>query len=84
MQVVHRDETYRCFNARGVGAGLGPILLRYIIGQKPASLRRAIGLAYFIIGVFYVCLSVSPTLPVAALCVLAGFLEDVPVGARLK
>ena len=58
------------YGARGIGAALGPILLRYILGQKPSTLRRAIGPAYFIIGVFYAALSVAPGLPTAAVCVL--------------
>jgi MFS family permease len=58
------------YGARGVGAALGPIALRWILGQQPAGLRRSIGPAYFIVGVFYVALAFAPTLPVAAVCVL--------------
>jgi MFS family permease len=58
------------YGARGIGAALGPILLRYILGQKPAALRRAIGPAYFVIGVFYAALSGAPGLLTAAVCVL--------------
>lgn len=60
------------YGARGVGAGLGPIALRWILGQKPRTLRRAIGPAYFMVAVFYVALSVAPTLPLAALAVLGA------------
>ena len=58
------------YGARGIGAALGPILLRWILGQKPATLRRAIGPAYFMIGAFYIALSAAPALSVAAACVL--------------
>jgi MFS family permease len=58
------------YGARGIGAGLGPIALRWILGQQPATLRRSIGPAYFVVGVFYVALAAAPTLPIAALCVL--------------
>jgi MFS family permease len=58
------------FGARGIGAALGPIMLRWILGQKPAALRRAIGPAYFIVGIFYAALAGAPILPLAALCVL--------------
>jgi MFS family permease len=58
------------YAARGVGAGLGPIALRWIIGQQPRRLRHAIGPAYFMVGAFYIALSWAPTLWVAALCVL--------------
>ena len=58
------------YGARGVGAGLGPITLRWILGQDRARLRRAIGPAFFMVGVFYVALAAAPTLSIAALCVL--------------
>jgi MFS family permease len=58
------------YGARGLGAALGPIMLRWILGQKPAALRRTIGPAYFMIGVFYAALAGAPVLPLAALCVL--------------
>ena len=58
------------YGARGVGAGLGPIALRWILGQQPRRLRRSIGPAYFMVGVFYIALAGAPTLWIAALCVL--------------
>ena len=60
------------YGARGIGAGLGPIALRWILGQKPATLRRTIGPAYFIVGGFYVLLAGAPTLPIAAFCVMCA------------
>ena len=60
------------YAARGVGAGLGPIALRWIIGHHPERLRRAIGPAYFMVGVFYVALAWAPALWIAALCVMAA------------
>ena len=58
------------YGARGIGAGLGPIVLRSILGQTPRTLRRVIGPAYFVVAVFYVALSLAPTLPLAAMSVL--------------
>jgi hypothetical protein len=58
------------FGARGLGAAAGPVTLRWILGQSPRTLRRAIGPAYFMIAVFYGLLSMAPTLPIAAICVL--------------
>jgi hypothetical protein len=58
------------YGARGIGAALGPIALRWILGQQPKSLRRAIGPAYFMVGVFYLMLAWAPTLPLAAVAVL--------------
>lgn len=58
------------YAARGVGAGLGPVALRWILGQEPRTLRRAIGPAYLVVAVFYVGLAASPTLLLASLSVL--------------
>jgi MFS family permease len=60
------------YGARGVGAGLGPIALRWILGHEPRRLRRTIGPAFFMVGVFYIALSAAPNLWVAALCVLCA------------
>lgn len=58
------------YGARGIGAGLGPIMLRWILGQQPRHLRRTIGPAYFLVGAFYMALAAAPTLPLAAMAVL--------------
>ena len=58
------------YGARGVGAGLGPIALRWILGAEPRTLRRSIGPAYLVVAVFYVALAASPTLALAAASVL--------------
>lgn len=58
------------YGARGLGAGLGPIALRWILGQDPKRLRQSIGPAFFMIGIFYAALAGAPTLPLAAVCVL--------------
>jgi MFS family permease len=60
------------YAARGVGASLGPIALRWVLGQQPQRLRRSIGPAYFMVGVFYIALAWAPTLWIAALCVLGA------------
>jgi hypothetical protein len=58
------------YGARGIGSGLGPMALRWMLGQTPRTMRRAIGPAYFVVGGFYVALAAAGTLPVAAVCVL--------------
>jgi hypothetical protein len=58
------------YGARGIGAALGPISLRWLVGQRPVALRRTIGPAYFVVGAFYVALAGAPNLAVAAACVL--------------
>jgi MFS family permease len=58
------------YGARGIGAGLGPIAVRWILGQQPATLRRSIGPAYFVVAIAYIALSWAPTLALAATCVM--------------
>jgi MFS family permease len=58
------------YGARGIGAALGPIMLRWILGQQPKALRMTIGPAYFMVGVFYLMLAWAPTLWLAAIAVL--------------
>jgi len=58
------------YGARGLGAGLGPIALRWILGQQPRRLRRTIGPAFFMVGAFYMALAGASTLPLAATCVV--------------
>ncbi len=58
------------YGARGIGAGLGPMALRWMLGQTPTTMRRSIGPAYFMVGGFYVALAFAGTLPAAAACVL--------------
>jgi hypothetical protein len=58
------------YGARGIGAGLGPMALRWMLGQTPTTMRRSIGPAYFVVGGFYVALAAAGTLPAAAACVL--------------
>ena len=60
------------YGARGVGAGIGPIALRWILGHDAKSLRRTIGPSFFMVGAFYVALAAAPSLAVAALCVLCA------------
>jgi hypothetical protein len=58
------------YGARGVGAGIGPIALRWMFGQDARTLRRVIGPAFFMVGAFYAALAGAPTLVVAAIAVL--------------
>jgi MFS family permease len=60
------------YGARGIGAALGPIALRWILGQHPATLRRTIAPAFFVIGAFYMALAGAPTLFLAAFCILCA------------
>jgi MFS family permease len=60
------------YGARGLGAGLGPITLRWVLGQQPRRLRHTIGPAFFTVGIFYIALAAAPSLAVAAVCVLCA------------
>lgn len=60
------------YGARGIGAALGPIALRWMLGQEPKTLRRTIGPAFFVVGLFYIALAGAPSLPIAAICVLSA------------
>jgi predicted MFS family arabinose efflux permease len=60
------------YGARGIGSGLGPIALRWFLGQDKTTLRRSIGPAYFAVGACYLALAGARSLPLAALAVLGA------------
>lgn len=60
------------YAARGVGAGIGPIVARHWGGDSERFLRRAIGPSFLLTTVGYVILSASPNLWIALLGVLIG------------
>jgi MFS family permease len=60
------------YAARGVGAGIGPIMARAWLGQRPDEMRRAIAPSYFLVSVFYLMLSWSPTIGLASAAVVGA------------
>lgn len=60
------------YAARGIGAGIGPILARAWLGQQPDEMRRAIAPSYFLVSVFYLMLSWSPTILLASAAVIGA------------
>jgi MFS family permease len=60
------------YAARGVGAGIGPILARAWLGQQPDEMRRAIAPSYFLVSVFYLMLSWSPNILFAGAAVVGA------------
>jgi MFS family permease len=58
------------YAARGVGAGIGPLIARRFGGDGERFLRRAIGPSFFFTALGYVIVSGSPSLPVAVLGVM--------------
>ena len=62
------------FAARGLGALLGPFLVRSIVGVSERGLIGGIAASFGIFGVSYALLPLAPILPLAALAVFAGHL----------
>jgi len=60
------------YAARGLGAGIGPILARAWLGQQPDQMRRAIVPSYLLVMCFYLMLGWSTTLAVASLAVVGA------------
>ena len=62
------------FAARGLGALLGPFLVRSIVGVSERGLIAGIAASFGIFAVSYALLPLAPILPLAALAVFAGHL----------
>ena len=60
------------YAARGVGAGIGPILARAWLGQRPEEMRRAIAPSFFLVSAFYLMLSWSPTIGLASAALIGA------------
>jgi MFS family permease len=60
------------YAARGVGAGIGPILARAWLGQRPEQMRRAIVPSYLLVAVFYLMLSWAPDIGWASLAIVGA------------
>jgi predicted MFS family arabinose efflux permease len=58
------------YAARGLGAGIGPIVAQRFGGSTNTFLRRMIGPAFVMTGLGYIGFSAAPSLWIAALCVL--------------
>ena len=60
------------YSARGVGAGIGPLLGDHFTEGREARMWKVISAGFFVIGVSYVALSRAPNIVLAALCVLCA------------
>jgi MFS family permease len=60
------------YTARGIGTALGPVLTRRIAGHDPTKMRHALGPAFVVGGAFYLLISVSPNIWLAALATLCA------------
>ncbi|HSP92209.1 MAG TPA: MFS transporter [Vicinamibacterales bacterium] len=60
------------YAARGIGAGIGPIMARAWLGQQPDEMRRAIAPSYVLVALFYLMLSWAPNIYVAGAAVIGA------------
>jgi MFS family permease len=60
------------YAARGIGAGIGPIMARAWLGQQPDEMRRAIAPSYVLVALFYLMLSWSTTIGFASVALIGA------------
>jgi len=60
------------YAARGIGAGIGPIMARAWLGQQPDEMRRAIAPSYVLVALFYLMLSWASNIYVAGAAVIGA------------
>jgi MFS family permease len=58
------------YAARGIGAGLGPVVARRIAGEKRRALRNYIATGFFLAGLFYMAFGHANTFILAALALM--------------
>lgn len=58
------------YAARGIGTAIGPIAARRLAGESPLTMQKAIGIGFFIGGIFYIAFGATSSFPLA-LVVLA-------------
>lgn len=58
------------YAARGVGAGIGPLVIQRFGDDSPAFLRRMLGPSFLITALGYMLAAFAPNLPLAALAVM--------------
>jgi MFS family permease len=60
------------YSMRGLGAAVGPLIAWRLFGEGVVAMRYAIGSAFFISSVAYLCFSHASLITVAAVCVFVG------------
>jgi predicted MFS family arabinose efflux permease len=60
------------YAARGVGAGIGPLIGDRLTGGLQRRMWQSITISFFAIAAAYIALSQAPSLPAALLCILVG------------
>ena len=64
------------FMARGLGALIGPLLARRLVGEEPQRMVGVIGAAFLLTGKFYVLFAVTPNLAWAALALFVATMSS--------
>ena len=60
------------YAARGIGAGGGALLTKWLLDRSRDAMTRLIGPSYVLIGLFYMALGVAPDIWVASLAVIGA------------
>jgi MFS family permease len=60
------------YAARGIGAAIGPLLARPLAGDSSRSMKRAIGVAFFVSAIFYLLLARASGLAAALVFVIGA------------
>lgn len=60
------------YAARGIGAGLGPVLARSFAGNRRNALRTSITLGFFVSGIFFIVFGQAQSFPAAALALIVA------------
>lgn len=58
------------YAARGLGAGIGPIMGDYLIRGIESRMWRSVSISFFLIGIAYVAFSHAPNLPLALFAIM--------------
>jgi len=58
------------YAARGIGAGVGPLIGDHLVGQSQPRMWRIISLGYFLMGLAYTAFSRAPNIALAAVAVM--------------
>ena len=64
------------FMARGLGALIGPLLARRLVGEEPQRMVGVIGAAFLLTGKFYVLFGITPNLAWAALALFVATMSS--------
>lgn len=58
------------YAARGIGTAIGPIAARRIAGESPRTMQKAIGIGFFIGGVFYIAFGAATNFTLALIVLM--------------